>query len=56
MFKQDTTVVEVKDYPLHKVLKQFFGFDSFKGNQEAIINNLLDGKDTFVIMPTGGGK
>ncbi|OQX76427.1 MAG: DNA helicase RecQ [Bacteroidetes bacterium 4484_276] len=46
----------VKDYPLHEVLKQFFGFDSFKGNQEAIIYNLLDGKDTFVIMPTGGGK
>ncbi len=45
-----------KEYPLHKVLKQFFGFDNFKGNQEAVINNLLCGKDTFVIMPTGGGK
>lgn len=44
------------EYPLHKVLKQFFGFDTFKGNQEAVINSLLDGKDTFVIMPTGGGK
>ncbi|HNX07335.1 MAG TPA: DNA helicase RecQ [Bacteroidales bacterium] len=41
---------------LHIVLKEFFGFDTFKGNQEAIIKNVLDGKDTFVIMPTGGGK
>ncbi|MDR3118178.1 MAG: DNA helicase RecQ [Mediterranea sp.] len=37
-------------------LKEHFGFDKFKGNQEAIIRNLLDGKDTFVLMPTGGGK
>lgn len=37
-------------------LKRFFGFDSFKGDQEAIIRNLLEGKDTFVLMPTGGGK
>ena len=37
-------------------LKKNFGFDTFKGNQEAIIRNLLDGKDTFVLMPTGGGK
>lgn len=41
---------------LHKVLKDFFGFDTFKGNQEAVIKNILDGNDTFVIMPTGGGK
>ena len=41
---------------LIKALQQNFGFDSFKGNQEAIINNLMDGKDTFVLMPTGGGK
>ena len=40
----------------HDVLKRIFGFDSFKGNQEVIIENLLSGKDTFVIMPTGGGK
>ena len=37
-------------------LKKHFGFDNFKGNQKAIIQNLLDGKDTFVLMPTGGGK
>jgi len=41
---------------LTKHLKFNFGFDSFKGNQEAIIQNLLDLKDTFVLMPTGGGK
>jgi ATP-dependent DNA helicase RecQ len=39
-----------------EVLKDVFGFDNFKGNQEAIIKNLLSKKDTFVIMPTGGGK
>ena len=37
-------------------LKKHFGFDKFKGNQEAIIRNLLEGNDTFVLMPTGGGK
>lgn len=37
-------------------LKKHFGFDAFKGNQEAIITSLLDGNDTFVLMPTGGGK
>ncbi len=41
---------------LNELLKKIFGFDSFKGNQEAIIESLLDGNDTFVIMPTGGGK
>lgn len=39
-----------------EALKKFFGFDSFKGDQEAIIQNVLEGNDTFVIMPTGGGK
>ena len=37
-------------------LQKVFGFSSFKGEQEAIIKNILDGNDTFVIMPTGGGK
>src|SRR6202008_3979883 len=37
-------------------LQNFFGFDNFKGEQEAIITNILAGNDTFVIMPTGGGK
>lgn len=41
---------------LHDCLQKFFGFDSFKGQQEEIISSLLEGKDTFVIMPTGGGK
>ncbi|MBP7219575.1 MAG: DNA helicase RecQ [Paludibacteraceae bacterium] len=41
---------------LTQELKKNFGFDSFKGNQEAIIKNLLAGNDTFVLMPTGGGK
>ena len=41
---------------LHEKLKEYFGFSSFKGNQEAVIQNVLDGKDTFVLMPTGGGK
>jgi ATP-dependent DNA helicase RecQ len=41
---------------LTAALKKYFGFDKFKGDQEKIIRNLLDGKDTFVLMPTGGGK
>ena len=42
--------------PLTDYLKKFFGFNGFKGEQEDIIQNLLDGNDSFVIMPTGGGK
>jgi len=45
-----------KDVNLQEILKVHFGFDTFKGDQEAIIRNLLEGKDTFVLMPTGGGK
>ncbi len=41
---------------LHDKLREYFGFSSFKGNQEAVIQNVLSGKDTFVLMPTGGGK
>lgn len=41
---------------LHAALQNFFGFDSFKGTQEEIIRSVLNGQDTFVIMPTGGGK
>jgi ATP-dependent DNA helicase RecQ len=46
----------IDDVALHEYLKKFFGFSSFKGNQEAIIKNVLAGNDTFVLMPTGGGK
>lgn len=49
-------IAEVETYNLLKPLKAFFGFGGFKGNQEAIINNILNKQDTFVIMPTGGGK
>ncbi|MBR3884503.1 MAG: DNA helicase RecQ [Bacteroidaceae bacterium] len=45
-----------KKYNLTEVLKKNFGFDTFKGDQEAVIKNLLAGKDSFVLMPTGGGK
>ncbi len=48
-------MVEV-EASLHECLQKFFGFDSFKGQQEEIITSLMEGKDTFVIMPTGGGK
>ena len=41
---------------LHDALQRYFGFDKFKGMQEQIIESLLRGEDTFVIMPTGGGK
>ncbi len=46
----------VVDLSPREALKQFFGFDQFKGLQEGVINSVLEGHDTFVIMPTGGGK
>lgn len=46
----------VTEKGLKTALKEHFGFDAFKGNQEAIIKSLLDGNDVFVLMPTGGGK
>ncbi|MBQ8760248.1 MAG: DNA helicase RecQ [Bacteroidales bacterium] len=49
-------MVKVDDKSLHKLLKDVFGFESFKGNQEAIIKSILSGNNTFVLMPTGGGK
>jgi len=45
-----------EELTLKESLRKYFGFDKFKGDQEAIIKNVLSGKDTFVIMPTGGGK
>ena len=41
---------------LNKELQEYFGFDSFKGNQKSVIQSILAGNDTFVIKPTGGGK
>ncbi|HMZ88035.1 MAG TPA: DNA helicase RecQ [Chitinophagales bacterium] len=48
--------MDVSHLTLKDALQEYFGFDSFKGNQEEIITSLLNGQDTFVIMPTGGGK
>jgi len=45
-----------KGLPLKVYLKKYFGFERFKGLQEDVINNILNGNDTFVLMPTGGGK
>ncbi len=57
--KQDivcTTYNMDRHEQLISALRHNFGFDGFKGNQEAIINSLMDGEDVFVLMPTGGGK
>ena len=48
-------VAEEKD-TLRDKLKEFFGYTQFRGNQEIVIRNILNGKNTFVIMPTGAGK
>ncbi|MCC6599758.1 MAG: DEAD/DEAH box helicase, partial [Crocinitomicaceae bacterium] len=49
-------MVTAVDLTPREALKQFFGFNNFKGLQEGVIQAVLDGNDTFVIMPTGGGK
>src|SRR5690349_6994689 len=54
-YRDETMLVEEKDL-LKDRLKEIFGYSQFRGNQERIIRNLLDGKNTFVIMPTGAGK
>lgn len=55
--KTNTTKAQVNhEYDIYGALEQYFGFREFKGTQELAINSLLNGKDTFVIMPTGGGK
>jgi ATP-dependent DNA helicase RecQ len=51
-----TVSTQINGIDLVAPLKQYFGFEAFRGNQEAIIHNVLNGKDTFVIKPTGGGK
>ncbi|MFZ9718006.1 MAG: DNA helicase RecQ, partial [Chitinophagaceae bacterium] len=52
----NTTTEKHSAASLRKALQQHFGFDKFKGTQEAVIQSVLGGQDTFVIMPTGGGK
>ena len=49
-------MLNITDELLYRKLKEHFGFTKFKGNQEAVIKNVLSGNDTFVLMPTGGGK
>ena len=56
LFSDRRTVKMTKKCNLTEILKANFGFDTFKGDQEAVIKNLLEGKDAFVLMPTGGGK
>ena len=56
MTATDMTSAPTATLGLTTTLKKFFGFEQFKGNQEAIIRNLIAGHDTFVLMPTGGGK
>jgi ATP-dependent DNA helicase RecQ len=54
--KKTEQIVAKKKFDLHQALHEHFGFDKFKGNQEKIIESIMAGHDTFVIMPTGGGK
>jgi ATP-dependent DNA helicase RecQ len=48
--------MNTKEFDLNIALKKYFGFTKFKGLQEAVINSIVEGNDTFVVMPTGGGK
>ena len=48
--------MSTKEIDLHEALKKYFGFSKFKGLQEQVIKSIVAGHDTFVIMPTGGGK
>ena len=54
--RQASTIVDPSNFDIYAGLEKYFGFGEFKGTQEQAINSLLSGKDTFVIMPTGGGK
>jgi ATP-dependent DNA helicase RecQ len=56
LISKEQNIVDQVQNNLKESLQHFFGFSKFKGEQEAIINNILSGKNTFVIMPTGGGK
>ena len=49
-------MAKIDEKSLHELLKNVFGFEQFKGNQKAIIKSILAGNNTFVLMPTGGGK
>src|SRR5690606_33686370 len=48
--------MSITNTDLHSSLKKYFGFSKFKGLQEGVIENVMEGRDSFVIMPTGGGK
>ena len=56
MSQSDSAMKSIEENDLHRTLSDSFGFNAFKGNQDEIINSILNGKDTLVIMPTGGGK
>ena len=55
-YQKEIIMAKKTDLEIHKLLKDVFGFDQFKGNQEEIIKSILEGNNTFVLMPTGGGN